>query len=602
MRETRDMRLFIRVITSATLTLALGAGVGCAQLGLGTGVRAPSLSLEDALSGATGDCRQVTQAGLDVLPTTWTSGAERRREALGNAESLLTRARALCTPAVPGVGESDADTQRLERLSLGVADGKRQLAILEVYEPIENARANDEAVPDGALDDLDAAVAAYVDWAEAPDNKRWAGLWQKRASSLRATVEARAETRAGREAQAAVDRAMLEQHAAIDGAVATFEAIDAHARAGESPIPAELYAQYEAHVAAIETFNPTARLFFEPELQIYKAYDAWRSDDAPAALAALYEAELIGSGVSRGSKQSVPINANAGWCYAVLLHFEGPDTLAELAWANPTRMRKALRFSGVDRMTKPWQRMRGVCTNEAVRLTLAGELKATGRGRPAAQRWVVVGWPRDQFPAPLALRITPRPDTCDPVQYEQSYVQPIPGALPHRQPGDIETWEPRYSEHSRGGLGRPGVCGAAPGTHTNPESERFAACRVRVRTRWAGRLNAAARARDKGRTLNARIAGRERFESLVRSRDEDIQKTCSPIYERIYEAQLEAVARVGDHMKGQAYTDHIDRAQREADEAAARSRPRNSFGRVDTITDRDRRRDRLRRFEQYFPR
>lgn len=96
--------------------------------------------------------------------------------------------------------------------------------------------------------------------------------------------------------------------------------------------------------------------------------------------------------------------------------------------------------------------------------------------------------------------------------------------------------------------------------------------------------------------LAAAAAGR--ISALDDSEAADWARRCEPTFKRIQASQTAAVDRVADHMKGQAYTDHVDRAMPLDDEQAAQRRPRGPEGEVDSRDDRDDRRRRLRDFEK----
>ncbi|PKN56412.1 MAG: hypothetical protein CVU56_16380 [Deltaproteobacteria bacterium HGW-Deltaproteobacteria-14] len=580
--------------SAVAAALVISGGFASAQFGgIPKPPKVPSVgsgSPSDAQRKAFHECDQTTRKGVDAVPSAaaFSSNAEKRKKDLDRAAELLAKAEAICTPDMRTMSSWDSTGARLEEMRLGVADGQRQLTILERYEPMSKLQKQDVAAAD--LDDLDARVSAYEAWAPTDDTKRYARNWRTKATQLRAAVEERKAELAGKNAQADRDRAMLVKHDAIDGFDAVLKAMEEHARKAEGPIPAELYEKYEALVAQVESFNPTARQYYEPELRIYRAYDAWLAGDGAAdALAKLYEGEVVAQGQSRGKKQSISFAAKKDWCYAILLHFDVAGADSNLDYKDETKMRKVLRFYDDDTL-KPWQRLNGLCANEAFKVDLAGPLTFTGTKN--VQRYVVVGWARDAFPASLPLRIRPWIDECDPVQYEESYVHPIPGTVNNRQAGDIKKWEPAYASE--------GQCTLMPGTRTNPDANKFGKCMEALHKRFAPKYAAAIKAKETARTPGAYDAAVKRIQGIDAAKDKDYERSCRPTFEKIRKDFSKAVDRVADAMTGQAYTDHVDRAKRKADEAAGHQRPVNEEGKPDTLSDRDNRRLRMQIFDEHY--
>jgi|GEM_PF-3033890 len=575
---------------AAALLVTVGASGASAQFG---GIPKPpkiggSSSPSDAQRKMFRECDQATRKGLGELPSTYNSSFEKRRDDVEKAAALLAKADSICTPDLRTMSSWESTGERLDQLRLGVADGQMQLAILERYEPLSKQEKHEVQAAD--LDELDARLKAYEEWASNDDSQRYAKNWRRKVDSLRESVEKRQAGLAQKKEQAEVDRAMLEMHDALDGIEPVIEKMDTHARKGEGPIPAELYEQYEALVVRIEAFNPTARLYYEPKLRIYRAYDAWlQGDGAADALAKLYEGAVVGQGKSRGKKQTIKLAAKKDWCYAILMHFDEPGARSDLDYQNETKMRKVLRFYDEDTL-KPWQRMNGFCANEAFKMDLSGELEFTGSTN--TQRWVAVGWPRDEFPASLALHIRPWIDACDSIQYEESWLRPIPGTVKSRQPGDIKSWEPTYAGEQK--------CAIMPGTRTNPDANAFGKCVATLDKQYAPKFSAAIKARDDARTVGAHKAAVKRIDRLESAKAKALDSRCGPTYKKIQKAFATSVDKVADAMKGQAYSDHVDRAKRKADEEAAQMRPRNAEGVPDKLRDRDDRRSRMRTYEEYY--
>lgn len=588
------MRLQYLFGSAVVAALVVSGGFASAQFGgIPKPPKIPSVgsgSPSDAQRKAFSECDQTTRKGVDAVPSAaaFSSNAEKRKRDMDKAADLLAKAEAICTPDLRVMSSWDSTGKRLEEMRLGVADGERQLAILERYEPLSKLQKQGVAAAD--LDDLDATITAYEEWAPNDDSKRYARNWRTKATQLRGAVEGRKSELAGKNAQADEDREMLAKHDAIDGFDAVIKAMEVHARKAEGPIPAELYEQYEALVARVESFNPTARLYYEPELRIYRVYDAWLAGDGAAdALAKLYEGEVIAQGQSKGKKQSIGFAAKKDWCYAILLHFDVAGADSDLDYKDETKMRKVLRFYDDDTL-KPWQRLNGFCANEAFKVDLAGPLTFTGTKN--VQRYVVVGWARDAFPASLSLRIRPWIDECDPIQYEESYVHPIPGTVNNRQAGDIKKWEPAYASE--------GQCTIMPGTRTNPDANKFGKCMEALHKRFAPKYAAAIKAKETARTPGAYDAAVKRIQGIDAAKEKDYERSCRPTFEKIRKDFSKAVDRVADAMTGQAYTDHVDRAKRKADEAAGHQRPINKEGKPDKLGDRDDRRTRMQIFDEYY--
>ncbi|TNF25143.1 MAG: hypothetical protein EP329_23645 [Deltaproteobacteria bacterium] len=586
----RIQRLFGTALAAGFLVTATG-GLASAQFG---GIpKPPKISVPSASPSAAqrkqfNECDQKSRKGLDALPSTYTSNAEKRQQDVDKAAALLAEAEALCTPDLRAMSSWDSTEKRLVELRLGVADGQQQVAILTRYEPLSKAEKHTVQMAD--LDELDGLVKAYEESVSTDDTKRYAKNWRSRVDSLREEVEKRQKGLADKKAQAEEDTAMLAMHDAIDGAEATLEAIEAAARKAEGPIPAELYDRYEAQVKAIEAFNPTARLYYEPRLRIYRAYDAWLAGDGAAdALAKLYEGEVVAKGQSKGKKQAIGFAAKAGWCYAILLHFDEPGADSDLDFKDETKMRKVLRFYDDDTL-KPWQRLNGFCANEAFKVDLGGPLTFTGTKN--VQRWVAVGWAREQFPASLSLHIRPWIDECDPIQYEESWLHPIPGTVKNRQPGDIKEWKPSYAGE--------GQCAIMPGTRTNPDANKYGKCVAAVTSSYAPKFRSAAKARDDARTVGAHKAAQKRLDALETAQANELTRKCDPTLDKIRKAFEKSVDKVADAMKGEAYSDHVDRAKRKADEEAGHMRPRNKAGEPDKLRDRDDRRSRMKLYEEYY--
>ena len=579
---------------SALLLLTLTAGGASAQFGgLPKPPKLPSVGgggPSDAQRVTFRECEKATREGVDALPSTYGSNAPGRRKDLAKAEAALSKADAVCTPDLRIVSGWESTGERLEQLRVGVADGRHQVPLLERYEPLAKAYEAKQDIAAAELDALDKQVAAYTAWAPTAEHKRFASMWKDKADKLRANVASRQENQAARDAQAAEDREMLAKHDAIEGVAPILKALEEHAQKGEGPIPTELYERYEAQVKAIEAFNPTARLYYEPALRPYRAYDAWLAGaGAPQALAALYEGEVVASGASKGKAQKIAFKAQKDWCYLVITHFDERGAEEDLDFKDETKMRKALRFYD-DETLKPWQRAGGFCANDAFAVDYGGKLTFTGTTN--TQRWVAVGWPRDKFPASLAGRVRVWIDECDPVQYEERWLRPIPGTVDVRQPGDVKSWDKVFASASQ--------CAIMPGTRTNPDANAYGACVERIYKSYAPRFNAAAKARDTAPTPGAYNAAVAKLDALGTQQEAELERSCGPTLKKIQGQFDAAVDRVADGMKGQAYSDHVDRAKRAADEGAGRARPAGKDGKPESADDASTRRFRMRQYEEYY--
>ncbi len=594
------MNRYLTTLTVVCMAAGISVGTAHAQFGGLPKIGGSKSSSRTAVKTGPSDaqraqfraCEKAGRKGLGKVPTHFSGESEKAVEGvlkrLAEAEEQLEVANGHCGPGIAGMTSADSTMERYEKLKVLIADARTQSEIMKRYVPLKKSVGKSGGLDPAAVKELQDLSAAYTASAEGKDQVRYAKGWANKVERLAKRNDKNKSEAASHHAQAKEDAAMLAKHAGIDGLSTTLDAMKQHARGGNGPIPKELYAKFEEHLKTVEAFNPTAPLYYREELKAHQAYDAWEGglDKAAPALAELYKGAVVVKGKSKGKKASVTIKAKKDHCYVSFFKYTMPGANEDMEWTKPLKTQQMQRFY-LQNLGKD-MRGNGFCMTKAASLTYKGKLKFTGTKNQL--QWVVLEWPKTELPPTFfGKRIRLWGESCDPIQFQESWTKPIPGTVAHRKPGDIKKWDKVWASG----------CDVSPETASYKPSAQYGKCTRKVYKAHAGKIDRAAKARDNAKTRGALKAAIRSLDRAKKARASALNSKCEPIKKRIKKAFDKANDVVADTLMGEAYSDHINKAKRKADEKAAQARPVGADGKQDTYRDRDKRIYRMKNYEQY---
>ncbi|HRE90680.1 MAG TPA: hypothetical protein PK095_16255 [Myxococcota bacterium] len=515
------------------------------------------------------EINRMAQEGLRKVPSNFEGPLEKRAEGMAAAKALYDDCAARYKTVVdPSINEG---AQRYwNEFKLAYEMGLPQLDITAKWEPITTLHAQNTPVLDGDLDQLDAAVAAFVKVAH-KDYKRTADKWESIAKKLRSTNAEIAKNNAARAASDAAKMDLDRRNGLLKTLEETIKGMEATAKEDKAPVAAELWASLESTLKETDEISPKIRTAFEYLAFPYKVYDAWYQADAPTAVAtALAGGKAFASGKLSTRENKVKVKVQANQCYGLFGRFHdrtGNEEVKDVSLVHGRNVGDVLPIYGGhgNRVTV----FDGACPIKDVELTFDVELAFPGSS--ANYQWVLVSWPRNAFPVEVASRSEVwGPVPCSGPITESFFKNAVPGLFVwsgEGTPGLIKgvnqgSFQIRNVRNEESSIRIDRATVAWPEKKSLPSTEyrqscsghddsedplvdKLAKCHRGIDKQFDPRFSAANKRRDNAITLGQHNAAVREIDSLKAQYSKALVK-CEPLEKQVEKAMSESITRLND--------------------------------------------------------
>lgn len=503
--------------------------------------------------------------------------------ALAEARAALAKEAKAPAAARAVVEENVALLEReLERSRLAHAYTKAFLAVLAKHK-------SGAPATDAELLALEQAAAALRDKG-GPGWQATATHFSERVERLRQDRAALASVAEQQQAEAEKQKRELELLEAFRAANRARRKLEVHLEDTRDPIPQALLDEYMKAAQNVARLSEAAGRYYTMSQRDFQVTSAWRDPAFEAGagrIANLLQGALVDAGVARGKTLKINIPAQAGWCYATVLRFAedtGAEEVTDLQVTSRGKqplVRFQVPYTGIG-----WQGTQGACSEDGGRITVSAKISREGKND---LRYLIVGWPREDFPSYVATYMdVVVDDLCDTDAWYATWTRAVPGALVYRgeEPFLIARAERpplgtvtllSASGDRIAGVPKAELTSTPPATRAfttkfewkgcpvaeaarHPDSKKLAKCHAAIDRQYEKAIARATRRLDAASTDAARERADKELARLREKETADRQKKCEPMERRLRDKWQRTFDRVLDYYAESAVGSTLDRA------------------------------------------